>query len=181
MAKNGKKSALTENFNRHICLYMHMHQPYRVRPYTIFDVDKSHDYWNNGNYDDIDTDNKAIFLKVAEKSYRPMLKLLLKLMQSESKFNCSLSITGVFLEQAQEFAPDVIDKIQSLVATGQCEIVAETYYHSLAFFHNLPEFEAQVEKQMATIKELFDVVPTTFRNTELAYNNALGKWAASAG
>ncbi|MDR0887540.1 MAG: glycoside hydrolase family 57 protein [Candidatus Nomurabacteria bacterium] len=168
-----------QQFQRHICLYLHMHQPYRVRPYTIFDVDQHHDYFNAPSGDK--TNNRDIFLKVAEKSYRPTLKMLLKLAKTEPKFKVSLSIPGMTLEQAEEYAPDILDKLRDLVATGKCELVAETYYHSLAFFYDLPEFEAQVKQQMDTFKRLFGVTPTSFRGTELSYNNHLGKWAASAG
>ena len=57
----------------------------------------------------------------------------------------------------------------------------ETYYHSLAYFYNLDEFNAQVEKHGAIIKELFGVTPQAFRNTELAYNDSLATWAEEKG
>lgn len=67
------------------------------------------------------------------------------------------------------------------MATGRCEIVAETYYHSLAFFYSRSEFEHQVKMHQDKVRELFGVETKVFRNTELSYNNNLAKWADDYG
>jgi alpha-amylase len=162
-----------------IVLYLHVHQPWRIRDYTVFDTATSHDYF--GNTTDPHRNNKAIFEKVADKSYRPMNSLLKSLLEKHPEFKLSLSITGTFIDQAEAWAPDVLDDFKQLVATGRVEVVAETYHHSLAFFYSLDEFERQVEKHRLRVQELFGVEPKTFRNTELAYNNKLAEWADSRG
>src|SRR5690606_16542967 len=53
------------------------------------------------------------------------------------------------------------------------ELIGETYYHSLAFLFSRPEFAEQVALHKRTIEQEFGVRPTTFRNTELIYNNEL--------
>ena len=160
---------------RAICLYLHIHQPVRYRQYPIFDVG------NNSNYWDADFNspqsNQRIFEKVTQKSYRPMLKLLEKKMVSHKDFKVSFSITGTWMEQAEKWAPDLIEQIRRMVARGQVEILAETYYHSLAFFYDHNEFELQVKLHAEKVKELFGVIPKVFRNTELAYNDKLARWA----
>ncbi len=163
-----------------IVLYLHMHQPYRVKHYSIFSVDHDHDYWTDKDWYS-GSNNERIFKKVAEKSYRPMLKQLGKLIETTDKFKFSLSMTGTFLEQAEEWAPDVIDSIRKLVKTGRVEIVNETYNHSLSFFVDRDEFEAEVRLHQDRIRELFGVETKVFRNTELAYNNDLAQWAESFG
>lgn len=163
-----------------IVLYLHVHQPMRIRKYSIFDTALRHDYFNETNYD-TDRNNEKVFKKVADKSYRPMNRLLKKLLDEQPNFHFSLSITGTFIEQAEKWAPDVLDTFKELVATGRVEIIGETYYHSLAFFYSREEFEHQVQSHAAKIKEVFGVTPTAFRNTELAYNDDLGKWAEQAG
>lgn len=165
---------------RSIVLYMHMHQPYRVKNYNIFSVGHDHDYWTEKDWYS-GTNNKRIFEKVAKKSYIPMLAKLGKCLEEYPKFRFSLSLTGDFVEQAQAWAPEVIEALQKLVATGRVEIAAETYYHSLAFFYDREEFEAQVEKHREMVRELFGVTPAVFRNTELAYNNDLAKWCDEHG
>ena len=163
---------------RGITLYLHVHQPWRVKPYSVFDVAQDHHYFDGETGD---MNNRAIMEKVAEKSYRPMNALLEKLLARHPEFKLSLSITGTFIDQALAWTPDVIESFQRLVATGRVEIVAETYEHSLAFFFSREEFEAQVQRHRDKVRELFGVTPTAFRNTELAYNDELASWADSAG
>jgi len=165
---------------RSVVLYLHMHQPWRLKHYSIFSVDHDHDYWTEKDFY-AGTNNERIFKKVADKSYRPMLKLLEKCVKNYDGFKFSLSITGTFLDQAEKWAPDVIETLKRLTKTGRVEIVAETYYHSLAFFYDRKEFEAQVKQHQDRIHKLFGVKSQVFRNTELSYNDDLAKWADEYG
>lgn len=165
--------------SKSIVMYLHVHQPYRVRHYTIFDAGVNHDYFDAA-YDDR-TSNERIIHKVAEKSYLPTNERLLKLLNEHPEFKLSLSITGTVLEQLEKWSPEALKSFQALTATGRVEIVAETYYHSLAFFYSREEFEAQVAMHRQKIQELFGQTPQVFRNTELAYNNDLAFWADKAG
>jgi len=165
---------------RGITLYLHVHQPYRVRDYSVFETAVNHNYFTDPDPLS-DRNNEKIFRKVADKSYRPMNALLQKLLDTHPEFKVSLSITGTFIEQAEQWAPDVIESFQKLVQSGRVEIVAETYYHSLAFFYSRSEFEAQVETHRQKIRELFGVETNVFRNTELSYNDELAQWADEYG
>ena len=165
---------------RGITLYLHVHQPLRVRDYTVFDTANDHNYFNDP--DPLSgRNNERIFHKVAEKSYRPMNALLEKLLSDHPEFKVSLSITGTFIEQAEMWAPDVLESFQRLVKTGRVEIISETYYHTLAFFYSRTEFERQVEMHKSKVRELFGVETSVFRNTELAYNDSLAQWAEGYG
>jgi alpha-amylase len=163
--------------SRAICLYLHVHQPFRVRPYSVFDAGQDSNYWTENSA----ASNQAIINKVAEKSYRPTNAVLLELLQRHPEFHFSLSITGTLLEQLELWAPDVLESFKKLVVTGRVEILAETYYHSLAFFYSPEEFERQVKQHHYKIKDLFGVTPHVFRNTELSYTNELAAWADKAG
>ncbi|HET7320535.1 MAG TPA: polysaccharide deacetylase family protein, partial [Candidatus Saccharimonadales bacterium] len=162
-----------------IVLYLHVHQPYRIRHYTIFDAGINHDYFT-AHYDDR-TSNEKILHKVAEKSYIPTNQHLLELLEKHPEFKLSLSITGTILEQLEKWAPKALESFKRLVDTGRVEIVAETYHHSLAFFYSRSEFEIQVQMHREKVQKLFGVTPTVFRNTELAYNNEVAAWADQAG
>lgn len=162
-----------------INLYMHVHQPFRIRHYTIFDAGVSHDYFD-APLDSL-INNQKIINKVAEKSYIPTNRKLLELLNRHPEFKLSLSITGTVLEQFQKWSPAVLKSFQDLVATGRVEIVGETYHHSLAFFYSLSEFETQVDMHRSKIQELFGQTPAVFRNTELSYNNDLAIWADKKG
>ena len=165
--------------SRGIVLYLHVHQPWRVRNYDIFDVASKHNYFSESASPD--QDNELIFHKIADKSYKPMNHLLEKLLNDHPDFKVSLSITGTFIEQAEQFDSSVLDSFRRLVDTGRVEILSETYHHSLAFFYDRNEFEAQVERHRQKIREVFGVETRVFRNTELAYNNELAKWADDHG
>lgn len=165
--------------SRSLVLYLHVHQPLRVREYSVFDTAINHDYFAAS--DGTERDNGAIMRKVADKSYRPMNALLERMLAENPGFKVSLSITGTFIEQARLWTPDVLDSFKRLVDTGRVEIVAETYYHSLAFFYSRDEFEHQVDEHRKLIEETFGVTPTAFRNTELAYNDELAQWADDKG
>lgn len=158
-------------------LYLHLHQPDRLRRYSLFDLD-SPTYFRNDQADE----NEMIFNKVAQKSYWPMLLLLKQLLEEHpDQFVFSFSITGIFLEQAQRYQPKLIELLQALVATGNVEILAETYYHSLASLYSPKEFTAQVDQHTAIIQKLFDYTPRSFRNTELIYSDWIGQQVAEMG
>ena len=75
---------------RGITLYMHVHQPYRVREYTVFDASIDHNYFTDP--DPLSgSNNEKILNKVADKSYRPMNALLEKLLHKHPEFKVSLS------------------------------------------------------------------------------------------
>jgi len=162
-----------------IVLYLHVHQPYRVRHYTIFDAGVNHDYFE-APYEDR-TSNERIAHKVAEKSYLPTNARLLQLLKDNPQFKLSLSITGTVIEQLERWAPEALRSFQELTATGRVEIVAETYHHSLAFFYSRAEFERQVKMHADKVREVFGQEPKVFRNTELCYNNDVAYWADKAG
>ncbi len=164
---------------RAICLYLHIHQPVRYRQYSIFDVGNISNYYED-DYNGRQS-NRRIFDKVAKKSYRPMLNLLEKNIKAHPDFKVSFSITGTWIKQAVEYAPDLIEQIRRMVRTGQVEIIGETFYHSLAFFYDRQEFEDQVDLHKTVIQKIFGVTPRVFRNTELAYNDSLAAWAESKG
>ena len=164
---------------RAICLYLHIHQPVRYREYSIFDVSNDSNYFKD--FYDSRQSNQRIFDKVTKKSYQPMLDLLEQNMKKYPGFKISLSITGTWLDQAEKWHPELIEQIKRMVKRGQVEILGETYYHSLAFFYNVEEFEEQVDLHATKIEKLFGVKPRVFRNTELAYNDSLAKWADENG
>lgn len=162
-----------------VCPYFHVHQPYRVKKYRVFDIGEDTEYFNDMSGTDLD--NRFIVEKVANKSYRPTNRILKELLDRHPEFRFNLSFSGTVLEQFETYAPDVLESFQELVATGRVEILADTYHHSLAFFYSVPEFERQVRQHERKIKKLFGVRPRVFRNTELSYRNDLAKWCEDNG
>jgi alpha-amylase len=76
-----------------VCLFFQIHQPFRHRRYRFFDIGNDHYYYD-------DYTNESIMRKIAQKSYLPTNKLLLKLAtRLKDKFKVSFSISGLALEQ----------------------------------------------------------------------------------
>jgi len=156
-----------------VCFYFQVHQPYRLRRYSVFDTDRH--YFDEAK-------NGEITRKVAQKCYLPAGQLLLEMIQEhEGRFRLGLSITGIAIEQFEQHAPEVLELFQKLAATGCVEFLDETYYHSLAFLYSREEFRTQVEMHRAKIKELFNQEPRVFRNTELIYNNDVAHFVSHMG
>lgn len=163
-----------------ICPYFHVHQPYRVKRYRVFDIGNDNQYFNE-TAELNDLNNRFIIEKVAEKSYRPMNAVLGELLSKHPEFRFALSFSGTVLDQFEAYAPDVLASFQQLVKSGRVEILADTYHHSLAFFYSRPEFERQVAQHAQRVYDLFGYRPRVFRNTELSYRNDLAKWCEDHG
>jgi alpha-amylase len=148
-----------------VCFYFQVHQPLRLRHYTVFDEEPVY-------FDDYK--NASILRKVADKCYLPTNRLLLDLIRAyDGRFKVAFSLTGVLLEQLSSYAPEVLSTFDALAQTGCVEFLAETYYHSLSFLYSRTEFLEQVNRHSETIDSLFGQRPRVFRNTELIYNNEL--------
>jgi alpha-amylase len=162
-----------------VCPYFHVHQPYRIKQYRVFDIGNDNQYFNDGGQSDLN--NRKIVEKVADKSYRPMNAVLKQLLKENPDFKFALSFSGTVLDQFEAYVPDVLEGFQELVASGRVEILADTYHHSLAFFYSVPEFERQVSLHAKKVHDLFGYSPKVFRNTELSYRNDLAKWCEDHG
>ncbi|WP_304473333.1 glycoside hydrolase family 57 protein [uncultured Desulfovibrio sp.] len=150
-----------------LCLCYEVHEPYRLRRYTVFDMGQ------NSVYEDDDR-NCDTLLFTARVCYLRMNDLLLKLIRRYGKdFKVAFSISGTALDQFEQYAPEVVDSFRALADTGCVEFVAETGPHSLAFLYSRDEFDLQVREHCARIRRLFGQKPVTFRNTEFVYNNDL--------
>jgi alpha-amylase len=158
-----------------VCFYFEVHQPYRLRPFDIFQVGKQHEYFD-------DRLNCDLMRKVARKCYVPANEALLRLIERhEGRFRVAFAITGVALEQMHSYAPEALESFQELVDTGAVELLGETYYHSLASLYDRAEFREQVTMHSDLMESLFGVRPSVFRNTELIYDDALAREVAALG
>jgi alpha-amylase len=158
-----------------ICFYFQVHQPFRIRNYSFFDIGNDHFYED-------EKANKEIMNKVADKCYIKTNRKMLDLIRRHNgKFRISYSISGTAIEQFEKYRPDVLQSFIDLAETGCVEFLSETYSHSLSFIYSREEFKRQLEKHRAVIKKYFNQEPTVFRNTELIFNNELAQYIESLG
>jgi len=149
----------------YVTFYFQVHQPYRLRPYSVLDIGKSDRYFD-------DSLNRRVIEKVCDKCYIPANNLLLELIDRfEGRFKVSFSLTGSFVEQLKMYRPDVLQSFRDLACTGAVEFLGETYHHSLAFLFDQDEFLEQVLMHSHLMQEEFGFKPVTFRNTELIYSD----------
>ena len=161
--------------NRSICFYFQVHQPFRLRTYRFFDIGRNHYYFDEYY-------NKLIMRRVAEKCYLPMNDLLLSQIEKyKSKVKITFSFTGIALEQMEMYAPEVLESFKKLIATGNVEVLSETYSHALCSINKRDEFERQVALHREAIEKHFGVKPKCFRNTELIYSDEIGAMVADMG
>src|SRR5712672_2993940 len=121
-----------------VCFYFQVHQPFRLRRYSVFDTDRHY-------FDEFK--NAEICRKVAQRCYLPANQMLLdNIRMHEGRFRIAYSISGVAIEQFQQYVPEVMESFQALNATGCVEFLDETYYHSLSFLYSREEFRSQVDK-----------------------------------
>ena len=158
-----------------LVFYFQVHQPYRLRRYSFFEVSERHDYFNEEL-------NAFVLRKVAAKCYIPANRVLLRLIDRyQGAFRVAFSLTGIAIEQMERYAPEALDSFVELARTGCVEFLGETYYHSLAALYDAQEFRAQVQKHAELMEHLFRRRPTVFRNTELIYSDDIGNLVADMG
>lgn len=162
-----------------VCFYFQVHQPRRIKRYRFFDIGQDHEYFNDSS--EQDTNNARVLRKVAHKCYLPANEALLATLKANPRFKVAFSISGIALEQFTEYAPEVLDSFKRLVATGQVELLGETYYHSLSFLRSPAEFREQVRMHNDLVRSTFGVQPYVFRNTELIYRNDVAGLVADMG
>ncbi|HLC64605.1 MAG TPA: glycoside hydrolase family 57 protein [Candidatus Nanoarchaeia archaeon] len=157
-----------------VCFYFQVHQPYRLRNYSVFDIGNSRAYFDESK-------NSEILGRIAKKCYIPANSLIKQLIEEIPNFKVSYSFSGVLLDQLQEKFPGVINSFQQLVDTGNVELLDETYHHSLSFLYSKKEFDRQIKEHHKKMRQMFKVKPKVFRNTELVYSNELAKHVQELG
>lgn len=160
-----------------ICLYFEIHQIVHLKRYRFFDIGTDHYYYD-------DYANEASINHIAENSYIPALKTLIQMAKdSKGYFKVALSLSGVGLEQLEQYAPVVIDLLKELNETGCCEFLAEPYSHGLSSLAENWEdgFREDVMMLSDKIYELFGSRPKVFRNSSLIYDDEIGSIVADMG
>ena len=158
-----------------ICLYFEIHQIIHLKRYRFFDIGTDHYY-----YDDFE--NERSISDIAARSYMPALDVLLQMIkENNGSFKVAFSLSGVGMEQLEMHAPQVLEKLQELNATGCVEFLAEPYSHGLSSLANEECFAADVKKQCDKVEEYFGKQPTVLRNSSLIYSDDIGAQVAAMG
>jgi len=158
-----------------LCLFFHVHQPYRLKPYRFFNIGVDHDY-----YDDLR--NRHMMKRVVHNSYLPANDMLMYLIRIfGDSFRVTFGISGMALEQFEAYTPWMIDSFRRLYQTGNVEFVLEPYPFSLAMLGHTDEYNRQLENQGLKLRQLFGCKPKAMMHTNMIFSNELGSFAEQAG
>jgi alpha-amylase len=158
-----------------ICLLLRVHQPYRLKPYRFFDIGVDHSYFNQYQ-------NADILKRVARDCYMPVNFELMHLIRKfGDSFKIALSLSGTAIEQMKKYVPEALESFRELYRTGNVELVAEPYSHSLALVKDLTEYKRDVEKQVRLLQRLFGCTPGALLNSGFIYSDELASMAAGIG
>jgi alpha-amylase len=158
-----------------ICLLLRVHQPYRLKPYQFFDIGIDHSYYNQYQ-------NADILRRIAYDCYIPVNEVLINLIRKFGDgFKIALSISGTAIEQMKKYVPEALESFRELYRTGNVELVAEPYSHSLALAIDIDEYRRQVEKQVKMLHCFFGCTPDALINSSFSYSNELASLATGMG
>lgn len=156
-----------------VVFYFQVHQPYRLTHTAFSGIGAADDDPAPfARFDD--AENERIVRRVAERCYLPMNQVLLDAIEkTDGQFACSFSLSGTVLQQLEDWAPEALASFVELADTGRVEFLCETSHHSLSALIDETEFRAQASAHRDRIETLFGTRPTTFRNTELIFDNRI--------
>lgn len=116
--------------------------------------------------------NKAILGQIASESY----KYLLMLFERYPNFKASLNITGSLVEQLNDYHPELLKRLQSLVNKGQIELCSSAKYHAILPLLSKSEIQRQIELNQEILAKYFDIHKVKgFYMPEMAYSDQVAK------
>ena len=159
-----------------VCLGFDIHYPCHLNPGFRPDMVKGK---RNPKDSYFNPDMKEDLGQIIDRSFRPATEILLDLL--DDGFKCAFSISGVVVEHLERWYPD-LELITRAATHRNAEILAETYYHSVAGqFADLGEFTDELLMHRDLMKEQFATVPTTFVHTDYPITPATADVLAGAG
>ncbi len=104
-----------------------VHQPYRLNRFFA-----PNSKITSKNLDELyfDTMNRDVLERVADKCYVPATNIILE--KLDEGFHCSFSLSGTLVEQLEKWRPDALSLFSQVACHKNAEILAQTYYHSIA-------------------------------------------------
>lgn len=151
---------------RALQLFFRLHRAYDLKP-----------------IDEIDAEIfgiEAEFREANRIEYQPLFAILERNAQKYPKLHVSVGVSGLWLEQAEKWDPELIRRLRKLVNLGNVELVACPYYYSLSSFYDEAEFDTQMEAERKIFSRIFGVEPEILAMPELIYHDKIASYAEKA-
>ena len=116
--------------------------------------------------------NEYYFRQVAQASYYPAARVLLKLVR-EQGLHLALGFSLSFARQAELWEPALLDLFRELVVEEGVEVVGADPYHSLHCLIDLPAFAVRMSWMADEIERLFGKRPTVTDTTEMCMSASI--------
>lgn len=158
----------------HLCFQLH--EPYALRPWDEIKSSGRDELASRAYFD-----SAQEFAQCNERIYQPLFALLERNVQKYRDLHFSLQVSGLWLELAERYDAALVKRLQKLLKSGQVELIAGPFYHSLALFYDEREMSDQVHLYQERAKKLFDKKPRFFAMPDFLYNNTIAEWVEEAG
>lgn len=116
---------------------------------------------------------RLIDIKKTEEIFQKNISTLdrcLDVVQNELKKNDNLyfwlTFSGVFLEQAQQFYPNLLKKLKIIINHKKVRLIGQNYYRSYALFYNQEIYTKQVKMTLDQYYQLFKIKTAYFLDIE---------------
>ena len=153
-----------------VVMYTVVHQPRRLRlPARSLPADASPDALEAAVFDD--EMNERYFRQVAASSYWPATDRFLRLVDEGLKLSIGFSLS--FVEQAQRWAPDLLDQFRTLVQHENVELVAVEPTHSFVLLWDLPAFMERMSEVRDRLESIFGERPVVADTTEMMMSDGI--------
>lgn len=142
-------------------LYFQMHLPYQLNSAggsTLFDA-------------------KNAFSEANQSEYQPLFAFLERNSQKYPQFKISLGVSGSWLEQAETWDPELLNRLKRLINLGRVQLVTIPYDYSLSIFYDHNIFLDEIEKTRTKILDYYGVSSSVLAMPELMYNDKIGQIA----
>jgi alpha-amylase len=157
-----------------ICLVLHAHEPWRLRPYNYFDVGRRHDYF--------DTDGlRRRIARAGSLCYGPATEMLARLLERHPRFSFSLALSGPLLAHLAELDSARLAGLRGLVETGRVEPLCATSHGCLPWPVSSADLSAQIELHRERLHEHLGREPVVFGGEQPSDAGALAALAESVG
>ncbi len=120
---------------------------------------------------------REIVARVHERAYAPFLQAI----SAYPAVSFSLHVSGALLEWMEEEAPRTIAAVRGMVAAGQCEILAGTYYEALAPVAPEQDVKSSIVAYALKLEKVFGAAPRGAWIAERVYEPHLPRLLADAG
>lgn len=115
--------------------------------------------------------NKRYLYKISEKCYLPAIDMFLNMI--DQGFKLSLGISYSLIKQLQDWAPEVLNRFNNLIANKNVELIGTEPYHSFSFLIDIELFKERMEWMKNFFKKNFHVNIKVTDTTELCMSEVI--------